>query len=173
LDGAFRKAGVFGHALVAERGGFEASAFALAPDVEIDQEGRGGFIVADQVAHEDVEHIFVEFCHEGQYTWTAFAQDWLLFGAEDELVAVQILEDGGGTPGFDLRWRYEFHAAGFELLVGLGNVVTEEGEAGEGADARLVTIRVEEHEAGLGAGDAKLDPALFVAEGLVGQDDEA
>jgi hypothetical protein len=24
--------------------------------------------VADEVAHEDVEDVFVEFCHEGQYT---------------------------------------------------------------------------------------------------------
>jgi hypothetical protein len=59
LDCAFGKTGIFGHALVAEWGSFLASAFGLAPDVEIDQEGRGGFVVADEVAHEDVEDVFV------------------------------------------------------------------------------------------------------------------
>ena len=73
MDGAFGKAGVFCHSLMAERGGFEASAFGLAPDVEIDEEGRWGFVVADEIAHEDVEDIFVEFGHEGQYTWTGLA----------------------------------------------------------------------------------------------------
>jgi hypothetical protein len=24
--------------------------------------------MADEIAHEDVEDVFVEFCHEGQYT---------------------------------------------------------------------------------------------------------
>jgi hypothetical protein len=55
----FGEAGHFGHALMAQGCGFLASAFGLAPDVEIDQEGGGGFVVADQVSHEDVEDVFV------------------------------------------------------------------------------------------------------------------
>ena len=70
MDCAFGEARVFGHALVAELGCFEASGFGLAPDVEIDQKSRGGFVVADQVAHEDVENVVVEAGHEGQYTET-------------------------------------------------------------------------------------------------------
>jgi hypothetical protein len=48
-------------------------AFRLAPDVEIDKESRWGFVVADQIPHQDVEHILVEFRHEGQYTRTKLA----------------------------------------------------------------------------------------------------
>jgi hypothetical protein len=59
LDGAFGEAGHFGHALVAERGAFLTAAFGLAPDVEIYKEGGRGFVVAYQVAHQDVEHVFV------------------------------------------------------------------------------------------------------------------
>ncbi len=33
--------------------------------------------MADQVAHEDVEDVFVEFGHEGQYTWAGL---WFLVG---------------------------------------------------------------------------------------------
>jgi hypothetical protein len=73
LDGTLRETGVFGHAVVAEGGRFLASAFGLAPDVEVDEEGRGGFVVADEIAHQDVEDVFVKFCHEGQYTLPALA----------------------------------------------------------------------------------------------------
>ena len=54
LDGAFREAGLFGYALVAERGGASSFGFGLAPDVEVDEEGGGGFVVADEVSHEDI-----------------------------------------------------------------------------------------------------------------------
>ena len=123
MDGAFGEAGVFGHALVAEGGGIVASAFGLAPDVEIYEEGGGGFVVAYQVAHQDVEDVFVEFCHEGQYTWAALSfslghKAWAgrgpaLLAAEDELVSVQVLEDCRGAPGFNFWRRDEFDAFGF------------------------------------------------------------
>src|SRR5580698_3633403 len=73
LDCAFGEAGHFCHALVAEGGGFLGATFGLAPDVEIYKEGGGGFVMADEVAHEDVEDVFVEFGHEGQYTWLSFS----------------------------------------------------------------------------------------------------
>ncbi len=53
------------------------------------------------------------------------------------------------------------------------DVVAEEGEAGEGADAILVAIGVEEYEAGLGAGEAQFDPTLLLAEGLVCENNES
>src|SRR5579863_4563115 len=36
-----------------------------------------------------------------------------------------------------------------------------------------MTVGVEEHQAGLRAGDAELNPALLVTEGLVGENDES
>jgi len=89
------------------------------------------------------------------------------------LVAVQVLEDGRGAPGLYFWGCGEFDASGFKLFVGLLDVIALEGDAGEGADAALMAVRVEEYKAGLGAGDAEFDPALLVAEGLVGEDDES
>lgn len=86
---------------MAESGGGQAFRFGLAPDMEIDEEGGGGFVVPHKIPHEDVEDVVVE---RGQ---TASIRS---LGSEYELVAVGVLEYGGGAPGFDFGSLGEFDA---------------------------------------------------------------
>jgi len=56
---------------MAQSGGLHNSAFGLAPEVEIDEECGGGFVVAYQVSHKDIEDVMVyangRFWHGEQY----------------------------------------------------------------------------------------------------------
>src|ERR1035438_1890324 len=99
--------------------------------------------------------------------WTA------LFGTQDELVAVGVFEDRRGAPGLYLRGLDKFDASGDVVFVGFLHIVGQERDTSEGADAVLLAGRGEEHDAGLGTGDAEFDPTLLVAERLVGEDDES
>src|SRR5262249_28441437 len=71
------------------------------------------------------------------------------------------------------RRGLELDAAGLELLVGLPHVVARERSVEERADAVLVAVGREEHDAGFPTRDLELDPALSRAHRLVGVDLEA
>src|SRR5712692_1916425 len=92
-----------------------------------------------------------------------------LFRAENEGVALGVLELGEGAPRLFLRFLREFYAATLELFVGLVEVVAGEGAVEERADAALLSFRSEEHDEGFRARNLQLDPSLL-AHGLVGVD---
>jgi len=64
-------------------------------------------------------------------------------------------------------------AFGFEDFGGGEEVVAPEGDGLELADADFVAFGCEEGEAGLRAGNGKLNPALGLGVGLIGDDFEA
>ncbi len=93
--------------------------------------------------------------------------------AQDELVAVGIAEGRERAPGLLLRRRVELDAALAQLAVGGLDVVASEGAVEEAADPLLLAVGREQHEAGVAAADLQLDPALRLAERLVGHQSEA
>lgn len=66
LHRAFRKSGQVGDGLMTQRHALRAASAGLPPQVEINQKGRGRFVVTDKVAHQYVEHVGVEreLCHQ-------------------------------------------------------------------------------------------------------------
>src|SRR6185295_9516243 len=87
---------------------------------------------------------------------------------EDEPVALRIAEHREVAPGLALGRPLERDAARGELLVGRLDVVATQRAVEEAADAVLVALRREQHEAGVRRADPQLDPALLVVERLVG-----
>src|SRR5208282_389958 len=96
-----------------------------------------------------------------------------LFAGEGELIAVGVFEDAARAPFFLFGFGGELNAFGFEDLGGGEDVVAPEGDGLKLADAVFVTFRSEEREAGWRAGGGKLDPALGLGVGLIGDDFEA
>jgi hypothetical protein len=92
------------------------------------------------------------------------------FRAHHERVAIRVLEDRGRPPRLLLRRLHELDSALHHRLVRLLDVIAAEREVHEGANPVLVAGRREEGDAGLGGGDAKLDPPLAAAHGLVGHE---
>ncbi len=95
-----------------------------------------------------------------------------LLRGDHEAVAFAVLEDCEGAPRFFLRRTVELHPARGQFLVGLLDVIAHERRVHERADAVFVRIRGEEHHPRLGLGHAQFDPALFLVEGLIGDDGE-
>src|SRR5690606_5713918 len=92
---------------------------------------------------------------------------------QHEAIAVRIAELGERAGGLRPGLVVEFDAALAHLAIGVFDVVAGDRAVEEGADARLVAIGGEEHDARLGPRYAEFDPALAGAHGLVGQHLEA
>src|SRR5687768_10328207 len=96
-----------------------------------------------------------------------------LFRAEHELVALAVLERRVAAPILR-RWRRrELDAACDELVVRLFHVVGLKRHRLRRADTIFMAVGREQDDARVGAGNPELDPALLLAEGLVGGDREA
>src|SRR5262249_46925828 len=93
--------------------------------------------------------------------------------ADQELVALGIEEDRERAPRLLLRRRHELDALVAQLGVGPLEVVDREREVDLLADHVLVLVGCEQYELGLGIGDLELDPALIIAERLIGEHREA
>jgi hypothetical protein len=96
-----------------------------------------------------------------------------LAGAEDDLVAFGVLEDGEGSPGLFPRRAGEFDAAVAQFRVRLFDVVDFPGSVYKCSNAILLAFGGEEHDSGFGAGDGELNPALRVGELLIGKNAES
>src|SRR5690348_5679192 len=88
------------------------------------------------------------------------ARAWLL-RAYYELIAFGVFEDRVFAPGLLLGLFHELDAALFELAISRLHVVAGEGTVEEGADAVLVTLGREQHDAGGLAADFQFNPALI------------
>src|SRR5438876_584272 len=95
-----------------------------------------------------------------------------LLAAEDEAVAVHVLEDRVRAPGLLLWLFLELNPALLELSIGIMDIVAPERAVEEGADPVFVTVGRKEHDARFGSGDGELDPTSAGTHRLVGRDPE-
>src|SRR5580693_921445 len=95
-----------------------------------------------------------------------------LLGAEDEGVAINVFECGGGAPVFTFRLHDELHAFTLQLARGGFDVVRPESDVHLAAGLETLA-EFEKDDARLRAGDAELDPTLLLAERLVGDQAKA
>src|SRR4029079_2961200 len=93
--------------------------------------------------------------------------------AHVQLVAVGVDERDRGAPALTLRWRLELDALRAQLLVRGVDIVAPQREAHERPDQMFLAGWSEQGHARLAARNAQVDPALTVAERLIGRDREA
>ena len=89
------------------------------------------------------------------------------------MIAIRVAEYCHRAPGLLLGLFHERHAALAELAKGGFDVVALERPIEEAAYSIFLARRREQHDAGRGARDTQLYPALFIVERLIGRNLEA
>ena len=106
-------------------------------------------------------YILSDQCQAGNVT--------LLLGGQHELVSVGVLEDRERAPRLLRRRFHELDASRRQLLPRLLDVVAGQRTIERGAGLRAAFVGHEEDDARVGRSNPQLDPALSVAERLIGE----
>ena len=94
-------------------------------------------------------------------------------GAKQDGIPFGVFHRSEASPLRFLRRSAELDTFGFELFVGFFDVVNLPRGIDEAADTILVAVGREQDNACFGSRYGKLDPALLVVEGLVGENAKA
>src|SRR2546422_3311421 len=93
-------------------------------------------------------------------------------GAQQKLIAVDVLEDRHRAVRHPLRLQDELDAFAFELTGRPFHIVTPESDIQNPARPQRVA-ELKQHDSCVGAWNPEFEPSLLVAEGLIGEQAES